>query len=86
MKTLILSLFMLICFATFALAADMPEPIVRYEYVVPTETIIVQPAPIEVIEVAPVVTVAPVPVCWYQPDPYTFLGEIFGYDYYYVCR
>lgn len=24
--------------------------------------------------------------CWLQPDPYTFLGEIFGYDYMYVCR
>ncbi len=24
--------------------------------------------------------------CWLQPDPYTFLGEIFGYDYIYVCQ
>ncbi len=24
--------------------------------------------------------------CWYQLDPYTFLGDIFGYDYDYVCR
>lgn len=24
--------------------------------------------------------------CWMQPDPYTFLGEIFGYDYIYVCQ
>lgn len=24
--------------------------------------------------------------CWYQLDPYTFLGDIFGYDYDYFCR
>lgn len=24
--------------------------------------------------------------CWYQLDPYTFMGEIFGYDYDYFCR
>lgn len=86
MKKLILLLFMLICFTSFALAADMPERIIRYDYVVPTETIIIEPAPVEVITVMPVVPVEPVPVCWYEPDPYTFLGEVFGYDYYYVCR
>lgn len=37
-----------------------------------------------VIQQVPVV-VSP-PVCSWYPDPYTFLGDIFGYDYYPVCR
>jgi len=29
---------------------------------------------------------APANRCWYQADPYTFLGDVFGYDYDLICR
>ena len=28
---------------------------------------------------------APANRCWYQADPYTFLGDVFGYDYDLIC-
>lgn len=55
----------------------------------------VYPAPSVPVYPAPTVAYAPgygsVPLppasrCWLQPDPYTFLGEIFGYDYIYICQ
>jgi hypothetical protein len=35
---------------------------------------------------APVAYVAGPRGCVWYPDPYTFLGEIFGYDYIQVCQ
>lgn len=63
--------------------------------VLPTIPVAVAPAPVVVGAVpagpGPISSVIPVPVyarppvCGYYPDPYTFLGDIFGYDIVYGC-
>lgn len=44
------------------------------------------PYPVAVPIQAPVAYVAGPRSCAWYPDPYTFLGEIFGYDYIQVCQ
>lgn len=56
--------------------------------VAPVTTVPVMPVePVGVVVGAPIVyPSAPIMNCAWYPDPYTFLGEIFGYDYIQVCQ
>ena len=65
-----------------------PPPVVVSPPIVvnPTPPVVVQE---QIIVQQPVPVPVPVPVppvCYWVPDPYTFLGEVFGYDYYQVCQ
>ena len=72
---------------------DYQNTIVKKYYnnpvvVAPAANIPVMPvAPVGVVVSAPIVyPLTPVMNCAWYPDPYTFLGEIFGYDYIQVCQ
>lgn len=58
-----------------------------YYYPAPIVTYSVPVAPPVVVETVPVMPVPVAPVqCWWQADPYSFIPEIFGYDYVQYCR
>jgi len=69
---------------------DYHKTIVKRYYnnpvvVAPMEAPIIAPSPGIFMEGPIVYPAAPMNCAWY-PDPYTFLGEIFGYDYIQVCQ
>lgn len=74
-----------------------PRPIIQEQViiqqpppvVVNPPPVVVNPPPVVVQEqviIQQPVPMPPPPVCYWVPDPYTFLGDVFGYDYYQVCQ
>lgn len=52
----------------------------------PVASVIRQINPYYPVYIEAMPAIAQGPNCWLQPDPYTFLGDIFGYDYIYMCQ
>lgn len=61
-------------------------PVVVTPYVAAPVVASPYPYPVAVPVQAPVAYVTGPRGCVWYPDPYTFLGEIFGYDYIQVCQ